>query len=304
MDNLDILIEKVKKDLNEDNLTLNPIEKGVMSKVFLVKTSKNEYILRSDTADQSRYPLEAWAMGKVREIGVPTPKALVTDTINISDSEKINYMIQEKLLGSALSDDFPSNITHVLEQTGEKLRLIHSLKLDRYGHLTPEKIGVVRSWPEFMFYHFKSSNSDYLEKVDFLTSRELDKATYLINERISSFNLKQGYMLHVDLSLDHIFHINGQLEGLIDFQNVGSGDPIYDIATFEFYSETKYPDKNYSSPLISGYGLKVDNTVKDALTFYKLCLAIWKVTGRIKAERKDTVPRVQALIKQYINELD
>ncbi len=301
--NLEALIDQVKKELGTDSVTLEPVNKGVMSKVFVVKTNHDDFILRFDKAAQSRYPLEAWAMDKVREIGIPTPRSISTGTIELGPEEKINYMLQEKLIGKALSDDLSANIEKVLEQTGEKLKLMHSIKLDRFGHVTPEKVGIVRSWPEFIFYHFKSTNSDYLEEVDFLTAEEIDKATYLINERISNFNLNQGYMLHVDLSLDHIFCSNEELEGIIDFQNVGSGDPLYDIATFEFYSDTDYPDKNYSTALLKGYGLERTKEVNASLAFYKLCLAIWKVTGRIKAKRESSVPRVRELVKVYIKEL-
>ncbi|MDC0449141.1 phosphotransferase [bacterium] len=304
MNNQQILFDEVKKYLDSTDVAFEPIDKGVMSKVFNVTTTRDNYILRYDTAEESRYPLEARAMDTAREKGIPTPKSIRTSTIDLENNKKINYMLQERLYGKALSDDLPSNIDKLLEQTGVMLKKLHSIKTERFGHLRPDRVGVVRSWPEFMFYHFKSSNSDYLEEVDFLTTKELDKATYLINDRLSRFNLKQGYMLHVDLSLDHIFHYKDEVEGLIDFQNVGSGDPLYDIATFEFYSETKYPDKEYSLPLIKGYGLNVDSKVKEAITFYKLCLAIWKITGRIKSKREDSVPRVHELTKEYIKELD
>lgn len=300
MNNQEILQKQIQKDLNEQNIVFEPIDKGVMNKVYTVKTPETEYILRSDTAEESRFELEAWAMDEARKRGVPNPKAIKTNTINLENEEKINYMIQEKLSGKALSEDFPENINELLKEAGKKLKLMHSIKLNRYGHLTPERKGVVRSWPEFLFFHFKSSNSDYLDALDFLTSDEIDKATYLINERISNFNLKQGYMLHVDLRLDHIFYNNNEIEGFIDFQNVGSGDPLYDIATFDFYNETIYLDKDYTSPLIEGYGLDLNDETKEALVFYKLCLAIWKITGRIKSKREDTVPRVRELARSYI----
>lgn len=301
--NIQIIEALIKKCIGDKKFILEPINKGVVSKVYEIKTQNNNYIIRYNTASESRYELEKWALETVSKVKVTVPNVLFTGTEKIDETNNLNYVIQEKLQGIALSDDFPPSIDAILVQAGKYLRNIHSIKTNRFGHMTPRKEGIVRTWPEFLFHHFKSSHSDFLDSAGFLPSQEINQISDIIISKLSSLNIKDGKMLHGDFSLDHIFYKDEQITGIIDFENVASGDPLYDIATFEFYNETNYPDKDFTTALLVGYGIKSSAEVKNLIDYYKLVIGFAKIANRIRDGKQNTVPRVREILRLSLAKL-
>lgn len=148
-------------------------------------------------------------------------------------------------------------------------------------------------------HYYKSATTDHLQSVNFLPDKTLTKITDLINSYLSNLNLTKGYLLHGDISLEHIYKVSGDTY-FIDFENCTSGDPLFDIAIFDFYNNYKYPTKNYTDLFLKGYNSQVNYKT---ITLYKLINAIKKSSDRIKSNRLNTIHKVKRLIVKYFYEL-
>ncbi len=234
---------------------ITPIDFGGDSQTFRISTSQGKLILRTGGM-RSNYDVEHEVLTTLFKLGTKVPEP-VSEGIDIKTPE-LSFSLQKEIPGIDL---FHSTLDikywpRVLGEVGSNLKIIYSVKIDGFGHISPEKFrqdGRLRcdynSWPDFIHYYFDSRIKPLIEKVNSdkknhfqgsnLSKEQIEKVVEIVAripealKKLNHMTTKleiQGNLVHGDLSTQHILVSDNRLSGIIDFNNVLVGDSLFDIA--------------------------------------------------------------------------
>src|SRR5579863_5006220 len=127
---------------------------GQDNEVYDVTTSSNhQLIVRISHKANQRFEGERWAFNAARNAGVPTPQVLLVEPAEYDDIT-VTFCIEEKLPGKPLDvllkDGLNSDLNKAIDQIGEVLSKLHSVKIDGFGYLQPDGKGQQTSFAEIM----------------------------------------------------------------------------------------------------------------------------------------------------------
>jgi aminoglycoside phosphotransferase (APT) family kinase protein len=193
--------------------------------------------------DPSRIAMEAWACTRAREAGVPAPRILAVDTT--AALFPTSYLLMASMAGQPLQSCGLTSEQQrpYLRQTGRLLRLVHTITLHGYGSLddglflrTGQVHGEAGTWrgaivkgvEEGLEYHQRHRLLD-ATTVGTIRRLMLDYDAVLTAETDSR-------LLHGDLGANHVYvdPARAEVVGLIDFGSRWAGDPVWDLATYEW----------------------------------------------------------------------
>jgi aminoglycoside phosphotransferase (APT) family kinase protein len=209
--------------------------------VWEVETSAGTVFLKSRLSQILM--LEAWAYVKVREAGVPVPEVLAVEPHAPSFLD--GYVITTKVPGIPLSElEVPRRRRRsLLAITGELLRRIHGVVAEGYGwpdgsHL--EATGDVRgskpSWSLAVQRRMDSILS-VLERQQVLRPETVGGVRAAFERHGDALQgCGTGRLLHGDFRPRHVLAAGGgrTVTGIVDFEGMLLGDPVYDLAVFAF----------------------------------------------------------------------
>lgn len=226
-----------------------PIDNKKSNSVFSVLDHiGNIYVLKIGLFP-SNYSFHAaeWASNQARELGLSTPKILITDTSRYIIP--FDFQIQEMADGFSvkeLQEKRLKNIDSVLVSLTRSLAKFHQIHLTKFGPLDPTSFftntdkrprGIFESWQKFLMTNFQNHLDECLE-IQAINEKQYSK----ILSFQSQYNIDDFVptLLHNDLSKDNIL-VNGDEIKFIDWNDVIIGDPIYDLANLcSFYMPEKF----------------------------------------------------------------
>ena len=204
---------------------------SVANQDYRVRTGRTEVIAK--LGDRFELAAEAWACERVRRAGVSAP-------------EVIGFEAGPPELTSALLllRCFPGRPVEgaagpVLVEAGRQLRLAHTIALDGFGRLAgagepaagQERQGPAPSWDRVM--HAVLPVLEHLVAAGVLDRPLADRVAEAVSDHSGLLAYEgPGVLLHGDLKLEHVFADRGRFVGLIDWGDVLSGDPLFDLARF------------------------------------------------------------------------
>ncbi len=281
----------------EKVLRLEPIDIGGDSKTFRVFTENGNLILRT-AGMRSNYDVEHAVLKLLTEKGVQAPFPLYAK-IDSNDSTS-SFSLQKEIPGTDLNhSNLPKSLwPEIINEVGENLRIIHSIEINGFGNISPDKfrdtgkiVGGYNSWFDFVNYYFNSRVQPLIAKIevdkkngfkDSQISKELQEKILEIISKIpvvidrartvlEGINI-DGVLLHGDLHADHFLVKNNRLSGIIDFNNAMVGDPILDIAYFSIMPHGElYPH------LLKENDLDID---QQRFNLYRMLISIGKIHTR------------------------
>lgn len=215
-------------------------------------------IFKSSTEPDDPIPVvaEAWGLEQARLIGVPGPRVIALDIERRRFPS--DFLLLEEIPGADLSElmnprdyRFEDPVTKsLLAQTGALLRRLHSRRTEGFGPIDPERLqGKCSNWHEAMVSRVERRLRS-LHETSPLNSSLLAKVWDLLDERASEL---EGYrdprLIHGDFQRGHVIVDPERTEviGFIDYEDVSSGDPVWDLATFSKWEEESLP------MLVKGY---------------------------------------------------
>lgn len=191
------------------------------NQVFLVESDALGVVIKM--ADPGGLSAEAQVAELVRARGVPAPEVLALD----ADDELGAYLIMRQVEGSPVEAD-----DRVFREVGAHLRVIHKIELDGFGwlgHLAPERLaGPAETWSEALALGVENLAPvvaagllppDTFEAVAGAFDRHRDVTDSVTRARL----------VHSDVHPRHVFAHQGCLSGIIDWGDVGAGDPLFDL---------------------------------------------------------------------------
>lgn len=224
----------------------NGISKGIMNSNYLIETENNKYILRILEGDRviEEEKKELKYLEHLSINGIPCPSVI------INKEGKDFVMVQNKMasLFSFLNGKevlMPNEKT--LNDVGKIIAKMHNLSK---GLKLSRDEGIDLGY----LYKCVIKNREKLKTI-------LDKDYDAIEEKVqNAFNAKFSELpsgiIHNDIFPDNVFIDNGNISGIIDFNDAVTGPFIHDIAivlNFWIFNNYKEYSQNLTNAFLTGY---------------------------------------------------
>jgi len=243
-----IIDEIVRRATGSSPTEKQQIIKGEANEVHAIKIGGSpEVIVRinRESEAESRFQSERWAIEQAAKAGVPVPRVLLVESLQLED-RSVGISVEERLPGIPLdelamhtSDD---ELADILQRAGALLSLVHSVITEGFGEV--DKLG--RGEHASICGIFSQENLS--ERVLLAAARSaslnpnlLRRALHILHDFPKSYPPVSPRLLHGDFGPKHILVESGKITGIIDFENAGSGDPVREFANWQFFFEDRYP---------------------------------------------------------------
>lgn len=280
----------VTKQLDATLLSYLDKSKGEDHKVYILKTTKGDYVLREPLTDAHRKLMsQSYAMNAWRKKGVPVPK-------QIKKTRK--YIIEEYIEGKDIQEAKPTYSTkkRLMKELGMLVRKMHDVKTKQYGYFKHPGIGEFKTWKEQLdkdlYVHLNS-----LQRHRLYTKTEIEEFRRLHRKNKQYHEDVSPSLLHQDLTFENVI-VKRRINGIIDAGDVISGDPVYELACMHQH----YRSRKLSKPILDGYG-EVD---MHKLYYYALFQSLWWVWYFSKVKRGNHPKRVKmerSNVEHYLKKL-
>jgi len=238
----EVVEASIKKAIGSEVSESSRVIAGEVNEVYDVKTEKGSFIVRISHGDEDRFTPEKWAIDKAREVGVPAPEVLLIDEVE-DQKKKVRVAVESKLPGKSLGDSqLPQDETRkIVVEAGEILAKIHSITPKKFGRLHEGGIGGHESWESYMLRLRQQQVKGLLKSAQKagISKDQIDKALQILGDHIEQYQGVTPHLLHGDYGPKHILVEDGQVSGILDFENATSGDPIYDFAWWSYFGKKR-----------------------------------------------------------------
>lgn len=233
-------IEEVKRYLFQKGFKLESIDpvlnKGVSSNVFILRfIDGTPHYLKISHDNSSDYLVQKFITDQLRAKGVSTPEITFVDRFSAFDSKHV--LIIDKLQGDSGT---PSQWSKQLEVIAEQLSIINGVDVSGFGNIRVEGkslYGQYRYYKDYFLSKFETFVGLLSYQIGETTIFDKLKNKYkgLID---SSVELEVGRLVHADIP-GHVYMDNNLYAGIIDFDDVHSTLPFYDIFESELFLSRK-----------------------------------------------------------------
>lgn len=283
---------------------------GTCHALYLVQTNRRKlYFKAALEAPAFGFTLEAWAMRKLRQLGLPSLEISAFDVL--THSIGVPFLLVEAARGQALRElenpETQAMPEPLLFELGKTLAAIHQVQCKGAGLLDPgslEKIpsGLHQTWRDYiqlnLAQHIHTCRD--IGAINDVESGEIEKA-------FDSPVLETApiQLLHGDPGHHNLFTNGAGITAIIDWEDALAGDPVFDIA----YWGTFVRDE-MRARFLDGYGLiaKLPADFEQRYWLYYLRVAVSKTVHRHRFGAKDRPGRPPASRRiqkalSYLNQL-
>lgn len=243
-----IIDEIVRKATGSSPTEKQRIIKGEANEVHAIKTDRSrEVIVRINREGdaESRFQRERWAMEQTAKAGVPVPRVLLVESLEL-EGKSIGISVEERLPGVPL-DELATHMSdeefaEILQQAGALLSRVHSVTTEGFGEIDNRGRGEHASISGI----FSEENLSERVLLAAAQSASLDaniisRALYILREYQKNYPAVSPHLLHGDFGPKHLLIDSGKVTGIIDFENACGGDPVQEFANWQFFFENRYP---------------------------------------------------------------
>lgn len=256
---------------------------------------------------------EAVAIKLASEAGVPVPEVIATDTS--MKSFPVRYQLLENVAGDTMSDLYQVGTldrTATALQLGRYLGKLHNVNIEGFGFINTDELhksGKVNGLNATNADYFNTRLEDhlqFLQDTQFLKSEEVHQIEELLKKYADHLELAKGSLVHKDIAYWNLVGTNSQINAIVDWDDVISGDPIDDLAVVRcFYQDDVF------LPMLEGYGevRELPDDFEVRLALYLIRNMLWKTVFRTNMkyfdfkEKEDLLNRDEAKsLKQFTYE--
>jgi len=233
---MDKILDFLKKNFNEDILELKAIDEGERSKAFLFISRDKKYVFRINSHEMG-FLKDQYAYKNFGE------KVAIPEIIKIGKYKRRFFAISEYCEGITLSNndlDFSNDLVESLIKT---LNRIHSIKnSNKYGVADVGGNTEYKSWREWVLKDTASVTKndgtfytwDEIKKISFVDKSLIDNLIQSIDS-LSLLVPNISSLIHGDFATGNVMIKNNQVTGVIDWNEFGYGDFLYDVAWLDFW---------------------------------------------------------------------
>ena len=262
---------------------------GLDNEVYDVTTADNhQIIVRISHKDDPRFEAERWALDAVRNVGVPTPRVLLIEQA-AHDDTPVTFCIEEKLPGKPLdelfTDGLNDDVNKAIDQIGELLGELHSVRIDGFGYLQPDGKGREKSFAEIMLManEREVELSEAARKWN-VPIKHITTGLELLDMHRELYQLNEPVLVHGDLGQKHILVEGNHISGIIDMQDCSGNHPVIDFVMWDAYWSELVP----ASRLMASYGNKRLFTDSYDILFHLILLRESLIMVMVHARREQS----------------
>lgn len=241
---------------------------------------------RSDDGkiDDDYMDAEAAALKLARGAGVPVPEVIATDTS--MKQFPVRYQLLENVAGENMAGLYQADVldrTATATQLGRYLAQMHQVQLDGFGFFNTQElrnsqrvVGLSASNSEY-FHTRIDDHLKFLQDSEFLKSEEVKLIEDVLQKHEDHLQLAKGSLVHKDIAYWNLVGTADQINAIVDWDDVISGDPIDDLAVVRcFYQDDVF------LPMLSGYAelRELPDDFEVRLALYLVRNMIWKAVFR------------------------
>ncbi|OQA13472.1 MAG: Homoserine kinase [bacterium ADurb.Bin363] len=240
------------------------ITKGIMNSNYLIKTEKGKYILRilEMERDIEEEKKELKFLEYLGENSIPCPGVLMTEAGE-------DYIMLKGKMASLFTFLNGKEVLDVNEEIIEKFG-----KLLGKMHFLSENMKLDRDEKIELEYLYNSISKDENKLKDILAENYAGIMQKLENVKKCDFSKLPFGIIHNDIFPDNVFTENGEITGVIDFNDAMSAPFVHDIAivlNFWIYNKFGVYSQNLVNSFFKGYRT-VRNLKKEEIEMLPLAM--------------------------------
>lgn len=221
--------------LQEHNISgLEAIADGEVSQAYLFESAGKQKVLRVNAHTKEGFQKDQLAYRHFASSEVPIPK--IDEIGQLPDG--YFYAISDRFLGKTLDKLTGDELRATLPSIIQTMEAIHQTVPvgDGFGWIKLDSNGKYDSWHAALDGSQAGEDDDTLDTIDFFERDVYDRARAKIQEyyRFVPKNIRQ--LVHTDYGFSNVLAEDGRVTGVIDWDGVAYGDPLYDVAWLEFWA--------------------------------------------------------------------
>jgi fructosamine-3-kinase len=249
-----IQTEKIEDILDKtpfNNCKIEEVDEGVSTNVFKLVNSETYYLKIFSNNHSLPGILLANKLLLKEAVNVPEIQYFAEKD---SDIDNRNFYIEKELEGKSIKTDSTLSEEQkekIIIEAGKDLAKINSVSVKGVGWIEGVKEGKLyahgENYDDYILKNIKNMLND-LSNINILTNIQTEKIEkYILSNKILLDTKNISHLAHGDFCLEHIYHLNGNYSGIIDFADIRGTSRYHDLAHFYTY------DRNYFKSLIKGY---------------------------------------------------
>lgn len=214
--------------------SLERLTVGDENEVYRTHLDASTVYVRIRRPDTTGFAPELWAMDQARAAGIPVPTVLATGVIESTNERPREAMVINAARGNQLAGQLPSfnaaDRHSILHDLGAVVARLHAIPTPGTGRLDPSG-----TWPDVgeEAHRFISRCRDQLTQLNpaGLRKDEIDRIAQLIGTSPDTPTRANPVICHGDLHAAHVFVVDLQITGIIDWGLCHGGSSIDDLAS-------------------------------------------------------------------------
>lgn len=233
------------------NYTIEEVDEGVSTNVFKLEDSEIFYLkLLSDN-----HPLQPFLLANKllleQEVKLPEIQYF-TEKDGFLDNRK--FYIEKEIEGKSIKKDstLPEEVKEkLIMEAGKDLAKINTIPVEGVGWIEGVKDGKLfssgKDYNDFILRNIGNMLNG-LSEINVLSSKQIKEIeSYIVNNQTLFDTKNTSYLAHGDFCVKHIYHLNGEYSGIIDFGDIRGTSKYHDLAHFYTFN------RKYFEALVEGY---------------------------------------------------
>ncbi len=257
---MDKILDYLKASFDKSACNLRPIAGGERSKAFEFKTKDDKYIYRINRQDigfkKDKLAYDNWG-----------DEIIIPEILKIDKITEGYGAISKFCLGNPINNKKAPLSDVTVASLLDTLETIKVAKIpeDGYGVANSDGVAEYKSWADWVSRPntavTKNDGSFYtweeIKEIDFVDGMLVEKIKKEINELLP-FVAGKRCPVHGDFGPGNIMINLGKVSGVIDWNEFGYGDDLYDLAYLDFWIDNTDFIQAYEKYCIAK-GIKVAN---------------------------------------------
>lgn len=216
------------------DVNVQMIADGEVSQAGIVETAHGTKVIRFSKHTDEGYRKDQFAYEHFRNPLIPIPKIDEIDRLQ----DGMFYAVSELMPGTTLDKLSASELKATLQSMIKTMEAIHQTAPigNGFGAIQLDGNGNASSWHEALDRSQASNDDDKLDSIPMFERDVYDHFRGRIKEfyRYCPSDIRQ--LIHRDFGFNNTLAQDGQITGIIDWDDMAYGDPLYDVAWQDFWS--------------------------------------------------------------------
>jgi len=228
---------------------------GVSTPVYRIRRDETTFYLRlAESAEASLVP-EAQVHHRLRALGARVPEVIHLEPFDQRLGR--SWMVTSAIPGEPIATSHQDvDLEAVLQEAGRDLALINGIEVDGFSWIRrdrPESARLHAELPTLRAYVLDDLERQLDALGSFVAAGDSERLRDVVVGNNELFDSTQAFLAHGDFDASHIYHVDGDYSGIIDFGEIRGVDRWYDLGHFALHDGEQVP-RTLLPHLLAGYG--------------------------------------------------